>query len=689
MADNASNGRFAVTSEPVNCSDGNQPRHGKIIGVPERHDPDQVAADLSNCRQRGLDWLDRKTSNQSPVRADELERLARDYAAARHPAASGRIAQIKILLIDGINDLRRQGRGSDADLLRDLFFGESTEGVIKPPGELLRNAQRRAGDTTDTRFRERRANATKSFAHTLIMLAAPAAHGNGPVPYEAHQTGDQFAVTGYAADSEHFVDLLANAVNVTIVGITNERLLPMLQEALRRKREKGRSDAFWGSLRIVFLSKDLLGTVSDERERFHDSSEALRQRRQEAIWARRLVAVFLKRTRSPRWALFECRYQPMLTGAHFEFADDRKNVVHLLIRRPRHPAADSLYIDLEDPTDQFGPVFEDIVHTSESDNMIVPVGAPAGREAFQCNEVRVQSDVLKDGSNVGGWLPMVLVITRRRRRGRVEPIVQLRTIENSAREENRLSHLGGHILQEDRLRPGGHQLDGAVKSFDLQHEIPASAAARLVREMTGADPASVLQPMAAGGYLYPDKENLFFFVFALDLPDGLEFPRRAEMHSLGLPDLMAVRAGQVLRSAADLCRASEVSESAWKAAAEVVALNLSLHDHSDLADKLVDLAGRSVNERTETATVISEYVVGRTISSWASASREVSLMGLAGWQYREFFSVLLPLYAQIGIHEAAELLDAVNADGRKSAARDRLADLYQDEHLIALLPMEL
>lgn len=688
MAEDASNGRFTVTSEPVNGSDGNQPRHGKINDVPERYDPAQVAADLGNCRQRGLDWLDRKASNQSPVRADELERLARDYAAARHPAASGRIPQIKILLIDGINELRRQGRASDADLLRDLFFGESTEGVIRPPGELLKNAQRRAGDTTETRFRERRTNVIKSFAHTLIMLAVPAAHGNKAVTDESQETRAQLAVTGYAADSEHFIDLLARAANVTIVGITNERLLPMLREALRRKRENGRADTFWGSLRIVFLRKDLLGTVSDERERFHDSSEALRQRHQEATWARRLVGVFLKRTRSSRWSLFECPYQPMLTGARFEFADDRKNLVHLLIRRPRHPAADNLYVDLEDPTDQFGPVFEDIVHTSESDNMIVPVGAPAG-QAFQCNEVRLQSDVLKDGSKVGGWLPMVLVITSRRRRGHIEPILQLRTIENSAREENRLSHLGGHILQEDRLRPGGHQLDDPVKSFDLQHEIPASAAARLVREVTGADPASELHPMAAGGYLYPDKEHLFFFVFALDLPDGLEFQRRAEMHPFGLPDLLAVRASQVLRSAADLCRASDISERAWKAAAEVVALNLSLHDHSDLADRLIDLADRPESERDETATVISEYVLERTTPSWASASPEVALMGLAGWQYREFFSVILPLYAQIGIHGAAELLDAVNADDRKSTARDRLAELYQDEHLMALLPMEL
>jgi hypothetical protein len=64
-------------------------------------------------------------------------------------------------------------------------------------------------------------------------------------------------------------------------------------------------------------------------------------------------------------------------------------------------------------------------------------------------------------------------------------------------------------------------------------------------------------------------------------------------------------------------------------------------------------------------------------------------LGLAGWQHREFFSVLLPLYSEISINGASDLLDAVAHDRRKSDAVARLAGLYQDEQLMASMPIEL
>jgi hypothetical protein len=283
--------------------------------VPDHYDANEIANDLGDCRQRGLDWLDRRTSNQVPVRAAALQQLAEEYVKARRRVAAGRIAQIKILLRDGIDELSRQGHTTDARLLSDLFFGDSTQNAIKPPGELLRIARERLGDS-ESRFRERRGNVLRSFAQFLITFVASVARGSDDVvQYNTPEEYSQPAIMGYVGDSEHFIQLLADAVNVTILGITNYRLTPMLQEALRRKRAGGRTDAFWGSLRVVFLGKDLLATVNDDREEFHDSREALRQRLQGAVWARRWVWVFLKRTRSTRWTLYECPYLPTLTGA--------------------------------------------------------------------------------------------------------------------------------------------------------------------------------------------------------------------------------------------------------------------------------------------------------------------------------------------------------------------------------------
>ncbi len=663
------------------------------MDVPDRYDPTRIAANLGACRHRGLDFLDHRSANQEAVRADELQRLAEEYAAVCQFADGTRGAQIKALLIAGIEDLRRQQRHSDADLIRDLFFGESTHGPIRPSGELLKTARLRVGDTTDARFRTRRRNAMRSFAHVLVSLVeapraepAPASPGVAPAA-DVHEPDEQRVTVDSAAKAEHFIALLAAAQKATIIGITNEHLLDTLKDALRLKRlTSGRPDDFWESLRIVFLSKDLLASVNDERARLHDAADALHQRRQAAIWARRLISVFLKRTMASSWALYECSYQPGVTGSLAEFPD-RSQKAHLLIRRPQRPTADHVAVDIEGSVGRLGEVFDEIVHTSESDTMIVPVGAPAGR-AFRCNTTRVQSDVLKDGSKVGGWLPMVLIITYQHRRGRLVPLVQLRTIENSAREENRLSHLGGHIVQEDRLRPGGHELAAPVQVFDLEHEIPRCAAARIVQEVTGTELRADLIPMTTGGYLYPDKESLFFFVYAVELQEGAQLQREAEMTNFDLPELLAVRSNQVLRFAAALCRSAGIDDDSWADAARIVALNLCLHGLADLGDKLPGLIGRSSGEREELATAALRLVRDRTAPTRASDGR-VTLQGLAGWQYRQFFSDLIPLYERLGIDGAAELCSAIGDDPGKSRALAELSELYQDERLMASLPMEL
>jgi hypothetical protein len=655
--------------------------------VAERDDFSRIADDLADCRQRGLDWLDRSTSNQAPVPAVALQQLAQEYIAARQFVAAGRIAQIKILLRDGIEELARQGHTTDADLLRGLFFGVSTDGPIKPPGELLRSARERVGDSSEARFRERRANVMRSFAQFLIGFAASARTSpNRQLRASIPEPHSQLAVTGYAGDSEHFIQLLARAVNVTIVGITNEHLAPILEEALRRKRGAGPPDAFWESIRIVFLGKALLDAVNDEREEFHDSLEALRQRLQEAFWARRSIGILLRHAYPSRWELYQCPYLPVLTGSLLELSDGKK-IAHLLIRRPRRPRQDDLYIDLEDVANRFSAVFEDIVRNSDSADVIVPVGAPA-EGMFQCTGVRLHHNVLKDRSGADGWLPMVLVITLRRRAGHVEAVLQLRTQNNTARELNRLSHLAGHILQDDRVQSKGGQAD-VSKSFGLTDEVPLAAAKRIVQEVTGNDLAAALRPIATGTYLYPDKEHLLFFVFVLDLPEGTQFPRRAEMHAFPVTELLAIRQNQTLKAALQLCQTTDVSNSVWSAAAQVVALNLTAHDHFDLGEELLMLAPRQTDQLEHTAHTIRQLVTERTTPSWATPGHEVRLGGLSGWHYREFFSVLLPLYAENGVAGADQLRDTLRSDKRKSAALAQLTELYQDEHLMASMPIEL
>ena len=653
--------------------------------VAERNDATSIARDLTDCRQRGLDWLDHTTKYQAPVPATALQQLAADYVAARGLVATERIDQIKLLLRHGIEHYLQQGHVAEATLVRDLFFGGSMDGAIPQPSVLLKSAN--TFQEPEARFRQRRAQTMQSFAKFLIGFVAST--NPEPVPRvdlpDLHDNNYDIYKTRYADDSERFVHLLATASKVTIVGFTNERLLPLLREALSRKRANGRTEVFWDSLRIVFLGNDLLAGVNDEREDINDPVEQLRQRSQASFWAYKSIGAFLKRTRSARWALYKCPYIPALTGSLFEF-DDHKKIVHVVIRRARKPFAENVYIELEDHAEQFSVVFEDIVKYS-ANNYNVPVGTPAGA-VFQCRQRRLHSSVLKDGSRAHGWLPMVLVVMTRRRDRRIEPILQFRTQENSARELNRLSHLGGHILQEDCEQPGDQQATGRW-FFGLTDQIPVRAAARLVAEIAAIDPAGALRPRATGSYLYPDKENLFFFIFSLELQEGAQFPRQAEMHAFPLPELLSIRANQVLRSAADLCRAPVASSRIWRAAAGIVALNLSLHGHDDLGGVLVGLADQPVAARSRVAGQISDLVAEQATPGWALGDNEFRLTGLAGWQYREFFRVLLPLYARINVDGAVDLDREMRADRAKSAAIDHLHELYQNEDLISQMPIEL
>jgi hypothetical protein len=51
--------------------------------------------------------------------------------------------------------------------------------------------------------------------------------------------------------------------------------------------------------------------------------------------------------------------------------------------------------------------------------------------------------------------------------------------------------------------------------------------------------------------------------------------------------------------------------------------------------------------------------------------------------------ILLPVYADLGVDGAAELLAVVHGGERKQAAIARLAQLYQDEDLMTSIPLEL
>ncbi|MHB1596786.1 MAG: hypothetical protein ACYCO9_19980 [Streptosporangiaceae bacterium] len=691
----------------------------------------------------GLERLAREyaVSRRLPAigRGGQIKRLIWDalLAMRRH---NGVDAELVLTLFFG-DAAAGPGPGPAAD------GGLSIPSVTQSAGELLDSAQARSG-LTDSRFRERRAAAAASFAAFVVQFCAATDQAD-PVPPvtvsgsagNAAGTGTDHAVdpaasppesaphatdrwprpgesgpgatgpgepgptgarpgdagpgnalhplrTGHVDDGERFTQLLSEAVNVTIVGFTNENLTATLASALARKRAAlNDPEAFWGSLRIVFFSNKLLDSITDERPEYPDRQEAFRQRRLAAIHGRRSVTVFLRRVRPTRWTVYESPFVPPFIGTLFELSTGRR-LVHLMIRHPQRSAADHLYLEVDETRDQyFSSVFEAVVHTSVNDSKVVAVGLPRA-DAFQPTGTRYRYNVLRDGSGAVGWLPYVLVVTWRQRDSGAEPLLQLRTKVNAARALDRLTHLATHVFLDDYGDRNGSQ-DAALRTaFTLDGEAPGRAARRRLYMEAGEDLPGDLVPLATDRYLHHDKEHLFFLMYSREVPGDFQFPRRAAMYPVPLQELLAILENQALRKAALLFAAPSMPRRFHLAAVEIAAMNLILHGHAELAADLTRAAGQHPGLGDDLAARVHAGIE-RTRQTWFSGGQEVEIQGLSGLHYRAFFTRLLPLYARLGVPGATEYQAEVGADQERLAAIARLTEIYHDEELMSAIPLEL
>ncbi len=669
-----------------------EPADGLVVAIRE---------ELAACRQRGIERLDLRTHNQVRVETPELQRLASEYVAARHLRAYGRISELKYLFRDAIKAFAAENE-ADAQLVGDLLFGDSQNRITKSAGELLDIARKKSEYRTEAQFRDARRGAFAEFARFLPDFAENAKRGNvenagadaeapGSVsvlpqlrvsptdsaPDPEVQRLD--ATTGYVVNGEYFIRLLADAVNATIVGFTNESLASMLRVALERKRAASqRPDACWDSIRIVFLSDKLLDLVNDERREYPDPEEALEQRRRAAVQGRRTVSNFLRGLPPTRWTTYESHYFPPLIGTLFEMPNGQR-IIQLLIRRPQRSAEDHLYLQLEDTQgNYFSAAFEGIVHSSVDDTKVVPVGFPNAGQ-FRVTTTRYRQNVLRDGSHASGWLPLVLVITWRTRNGRAEPLLQLRTHLNAARELDRLSHPSGYILDDDRRQ---------LPEFGLAEEVPFRAARRRVQMETSEEDSGVLQPLMTSRYLHPDKEHLFFFVYGCEFPEDFQLPWQAEMYPVSVTELLSIRENQALRLARSLCESPPMRGGARADAFEIAALNLTLHGHAEVARKMTNATARGTASMARVIPEIRE-LEEQTRQTWPGLEQGTVLMGLSGLQYREFFSLLLPYYASVGVPGAADHLRRIDNDEGTRLAVVRLAGLYHDEGVMESIALEL
>lgn len=130
----------------------------------------QLATEMTRCRQRGLNGLDKADRKQSRIEAAELERLAQQYCQFKGFELHGRIAQIRRLLRDGLDAYIQRGYETDGTFIKELFFGDDTTGArVKNAGQLLDNALRRHSQTQDW-FSSRRPDLFQGLATFLIVF---------------------------------------------------------------------------------------------------------------------------------------------------------------------------------------------------------------------------------------------------------------------------------------------------------------------------------------------------------------------------------------------------------------------------------------------------------------------------------------------------------------------------------------
>jgi hypothetical protein len=430
---------------------------------------------------------------------------------------------------------------------------------------------------------------------------------------------------------------------------------------------------------VVFLSEELLDRVNDERE-YPDPLEARRLRHRLGVFGRRTVRVFLGGLPGRVfWKMYDSSYFPPLIGTLFEMPDGRR-IVQLLVRRRSRNASDHLYLEFDDTRGHpFSSTFDEIVQSSGDNDRLALVGGIRG-ERFTVAGSKYRWSVLIDRSGAQGWLAMVLVVTWRVRNGQAEPLLQLRSELNARRELGRLTHLAGHILEDEPAVPG--------TEFGLDDVFPMAAAQRRLQMETGPIDTGELTPLATGTYVHHRKEHLFFFVYSCRLPDGLEIWPQAEMSPMSVPELLSIRKNQVLRNALALCQDPPARRQARADAFEIAALNLVLHDFADLAQRLRDVA---VARAADFGAVVAELgrLEKQTRQTWPGFEHEAELHGLSGFQFREFYSTLLPFYRTVGVPQTAEHLMLIEEDEIKRAAVARLSQLYRDQRVMESIPIEL
>lgn len=642
-------------------------------------DYDRLVADLGRLREKGL----------TQVRRSGFATLDEAVRLCGLVSSSGAVTQsaVENLLKIAVSKI-----GGELGEAAEYTFGLAAGTRAWPAQQRRKKAAERVGVTTD-HFRKTYEKlifeqvAEEILAHVLTQPSGEARVRAAP---ETAMPAEEPIVMRTAAGPGLFVDRLAEAVSAMVVGTTNEDLAELLERALLLKRERLGESAFWDELCVVFLADDLLGLVRDDlTTRFPDPAEARRERRRRAGLGRRTVMSLLLRRGVPgRWSLHSHHGLMPFPGAVLRMKDGRA-IIQVTASSSHRAGPDGLRFEFEDrPDHYFESIFQEVVENSREEHEVVLVGSPTGRATeFLCHGARFRRGVMIPQQNVDDWLPAVIVISWRRRGNTVEPLLEINTPKNSTRELGKASHLSGYINQRDHAARGQDGQDGQASHVVLQEVTAEAAVRRELRDELGIEElARAPRLTSTVPFYYPDKENLFFYLFEVEIPPETRFAPSVQIHAWTVEELLRIREHQVLNNVILALTDERLTRAQRDIATKIAALNLTLHGHASLAGRVLERPRKDEDRRTlieELTALSADSAVSRY-----TAGHELYIDGLAGLQYRGFFTDILPVYADVGVRSAAGVLSAIHSDPATRQAVRELKSCYENEQMITALPIE-
>ncbi len=347
-----------------------------------------------------------------------------------------------------------------------------------------------------------------------------------------------------------------------------------------------------------------------------------------------------------------------------------------------------MHIDFIDRVDEaFESAFREIVAFSTEEHEIVLIGVPAAQgDSFVVRGSRYRRSVLIEDRNTSNWIPALVCITWRRSQRGSQPLLQVNTPKNSTREMGKASHVSGYINKRDLPLP---QL--TTQNTDLDFLVPPETIANALKRELFDDFGiesypSNLQTIGTQPFYYTDKENLFFYIVQQELSASHLFEEGARMFPWTVQELIATRRYHVLDNAMKALPQHFTTQQRLRAR-ELIRANLIAQGDAGLAAEVDGALSNA--EWNSTLIGRLEAIKSEIQVCKYSGGRELAVDGLAGLQYRIFFSHLLPSYAAIGVAGADEELSQIGDDTARLQAVSSLAELYGNEDFITSLPMEL